>query len=304
MKSGTSSLYEYLSSHPDIFMSKVKEPMHFSRRENWSLGHSNYLKLFKDANKEVFLGEASTEYAKMPFRKGVAKRLYDFNPKARIIYIMRDPYDRIVSQYKFMVKAGEERKPLSHAVKQFSDYLTNSYYAYQLRPYMELFGKEAIFIDVFETMSASPSDFCKRVFQWLKIDDSFVPPNYKEAYHVSPFKLEIIDDHTVIGKTGLNLIRMTKINKALPKALRNWIAKVLSLKTEIDFSSKKFKTEVAVTLNAIRPILFDWICELEEVTGRCYDMWATREISTKISQGDAKFRDEVRKCIEVVLAKG
>jgi hypothetical protein len=79
-----------------------------------------------------------------------------------------------------MVKAGEERKPLSHAIKQFSDYLSSCYYAYQLRPYIELFGKDTLSIDVFETMSASHSDFCKRVFQWLEIDDSFVPQNLKK----------------------------------------------------------------------------------------------------------------------------
>lgn len=89
MKSGTSSLHNYLSSHPDIFMSQVKEPMHFSREDMWSKGNDDYLGLFADAKNEKYLGESSTEYTKLPFRDGVAKRLYEFNPEAKLIYIAR-----------------------------------------------------------------------------------------------------------------------------------------------------------------------------------------------------------------------
>lgn len=46
MKSGTSSLFAYLGNHPEIFTSPVKEPMHFSRKENWSKGNDKYLSLF------------------------------------------------------------------------------------------------------------------------------------------------------------------------------------------------------------------------------------------------------------------
>ena len=45
MKSGTTSLYVYMKSHPEIFMSPEKEPMHFSNEENWTKGNDEYLAL-------------------------------------------------------------------------------------------------------------------------------------------------------------------------------------------------------------------------------------------------------------------
>ena len=110
MKSGTTSLCQCLGTHPDIFMVPVKEPMHFSREEKWSQGNETYLRLFADAKNEIYVGEGTTEYSKRPFREGVAQRLYEFNSSARIIYVMRDPFDRIVSQHKHMVKMRSESR--------------------------------------------------------------------------------------------------------------------------------------------------------------------------------------------------
>src|SRR5688500_10257249 len=91
MKSGTSSVYKGLSEHPAIFMAPA-EPMHFSRPENWSRGHKEYLRLFQHASDEEYLGEASVEYTKRPFWSGVAERIHEFNPDARMLYVMRDPF--------------------------------------------------------------------------------------------------------------------------------------------------------------------------------------------------------------------
>jgi hypothetical protein len=275
MKSGTSSLKEYLGCHPDIFMSQVKEPMHFSREENWSHGNEKYLKLFADATNETYVGEASTEYTKLPFREGVAKRLYDFNSSARLLYLMRDPFNRIVSQYKHMVKEGQEKRSLSDAIKSFSDYLTNSYYAYQLRPYLELFEREAMFIDTFEAMIESPEDFCKRIFRWLKIDDSFIPPNPYHVYHRSPSKIQFISDESLIGKAALRLRHSLIVNKLVPRFFFKWIANVLPKKFEMDFLSEDFQKEVTVTRDAVTPILNGWIYELEKLTGSIYELWPT-----------------------------
>ncbi|MCK7578197.1 MAG: sulfotransferase [Chromatiales bacterium] len=106
MKSGTSTLYEYLSVHPQIFMSPVKEPSYFVDRETleqiwpdmaemgfWR-GEEYYLDLFKDADQHIAIGEASTNYAKLPRVSGVAERIATFAPEAKIIFMMRDPVER------------------------------------------------------------------------------------------------------------------------------------------------------------------------------------------------------------------
>src|SRR3954452_11245731 len=68
-KSGTTSLYEYLKGHPDVFMSVVKEPCYFAR--DLALDDSGnflvygrddklYYDLFEDAGGAKRAGEGST----------------------------------------------------------------------------------------------------------------------------------------------------------------------------------------------------------------------------------------------------
>src|SRR5512145_1642656 len=81
-KAGTTSLYQYLSKHSDVFMSPVKEPHYFSQvapdaamRFTYAYksvqDEASYRKLFRGASKERALGEASTSYLwdeKVPVR--------------------------------------------------------------------------------------------------------------------------------------------------------------------------------------------------------------------------------------------
>jgi hypothetical protein len=303
MKSATSSLYNYLESHPDIFLSEVKEPMHFSRKENWSFGNTKYLGLFANATDEAYVGEGSTEYTKLPFREGVAKRLYDFSPGARLVYVIRDPMNRTVSQYKHMVNAGEEKRSLADAIKAPSDYLTNSYYAYQLRPYLELFGREAIFIDTSEALAESPVDFCRRIFRWLNIDESFIPQNLHRVYHASPTEFQKFDDCTLTGKAMLRVRQSPIANKIVPKSCRKWIARVLPRKFHVDFSSVDFLREVSIIHDAVSPILCSWIDELEKLTCLSFRIWPTHRISITGPTIPSQLTKEIEKSLAVILGK-
>ena len=64
-KCGTTTLFSWLSEHPNVFMSRVKEPNHFNKDFNFPKyrDKNDYLKLFKDANyQHVCIGEASPYY--------------------------------------------------------------------------------------------------------------------------------------------------------------------------------------------------------------------------------------------------
>ena len=104
MKSGTSSLHEYIGDHPDLFMAEPKEPMYFSQNDDWRAGFDDYMKLFADRTNETWFGESSTEYTKLPQYSDVAPKLHECNPNARLIYIMRDPVERSLSHYWHVVK--------------------------------------------------------------------------------------------------------------------------------------------------------------------------------------------------------
>ena len=154
---------------PAIYMSPVKEPMHFSDAENYCERTAEYLRLFDGASDERYLAEGSTEYTKRPKREGVASRIRQFNPQAQLIYLMRDPFARLVSHYRHEVRKGRENRSLLQALERRSDYMTTGHYAYQLEPYLKSFGPRAVYLETFESLSSSPEAFCARLFEWLEI---------------------------------------------------------------------------------------------------------------------------------------
>jgi hypothetical protein len=87
-------------------MCPVKEPEHFSRPDQVPCLTEQYLRLFKGASDEPYLAEGSTGYTKRPASEGVAERIHAFNPDARLIYVMRDPFERLVSHYRHTVRKG------------------------------------------------------------------------------------------------------------------------------------------------------------------------------------------------------
>ncbi|MGH7508348.1 MAG: sulfotransferase family protein [Gemmatimonadales bacterium] len=284
MKSGTSSLCVHLSEHPAVFMSPVKEPEHFSRPESVSLRTKQYLRLFRGASNEAYLAEGSTEYTKRPAYDGVAERIHAFNPDARLIYVMRDPFARLVSHYRHMTRKGKEKESLPHAISRPSYYLLFSYYAYQLRPYLQRFGQRSIYLDTFESFVASPVGFCARLFEWLGIDASFVPPSAGERLNVSPEALETYDEHSLRVRLARGLNRYLRYHPRLGRLVtdraRAWYRTLLPKESVRRADSVAFAREVQVARRAVQPLLADWIAELEALTGRSYDEWLSREAGT------------------------
>jgi hypothetical protein len=104
---GTTSMYEYLNDHPEIFMSPIKEPHYFGS----DLTNKNrqteleYLKNFKSWNDEIYAGEASIMYL---FSQHAAKEIKEFNPAAKIIILLRNPVDFLNSYHAHLLSLGFE----------------------------------------------------------------------------------------------------------------------------------------------------------------------------------------------------
>jgi hypothetical protein len=284
MKSGTTSLCTHLSEHPAVFMSPVKEPEHFSSPESTSRRTEQYLRLFRGASDEVYLAEGSTGYTKRPIYEGVAERIHAFNPDARLVYVMRDPFARMVSHYRHHVRKGLERASLPQALRQPSGYLPCSHYAYQLRPYLQLFGRGAIFLDTFESLAASPAGFCARLFEWLGIDASFTPPSAGQRMNVSLETLETYDERSYRVRLARSLTRYLRrhprLRRLIPEGLRAWYRTLLPRQTVRTADSEEFAQEMKAARCAVQPLLVRWIAELEDLTGRSYGDWPSREGAT------------------------
>ena len=132
-KSGTTALHDFLNQHPQIFMSKVKEPHFFCtdfHRESDAFHDSQlffhfrdeetYLKLFSDLTTEKVIGESSTGYL---YSKEAAKQIHDFNPEAKILIVLREPTSFLYSVHSQVLNINaetEEEKKLRRGVKLLS----------------------------------------------------------------------------------------------------------------------------------------------------------------------------------------
>lgn len=147
-KSGTTSLYNYLDEHPDVYMSPIKEPNHFSsdiepekfnkafkkhEREkridldeylNGNMDYKlwgdyvqkweQYRKLFKNVKHEKAIGEVSNSYL---FSQVAAKNIIEKLPQVKIIMMLRNPMERAFSHYLANMRDGKTIKNFREEVE-------------------------------------------------------------------------------------------------------------------------------------------------------------------------------------------
>lgn len=277
MKSGTTSIHNYLNTHPEIFMSKKpKEPRYFVKELNWSKGEDWYLSLFELAGDARIIGESSTDYTKLPVYQGVAQNIASFNPEARIIYIMRDPVERSISHYWWDVQYSAEGRNMLTAIQKVT-YLTDfSYYAMQLEPYINIFGRERVMVLTLEELSTAPDKIFPQLFEWLGVDPSFQIPSLNQRYNTSPEKVKKVFGSSILSHLRGSLLWNAMKRIISPSARRNAI-KLLSRPVEREIS------EVDQVIDYLRPIQQKQTEELCTLLGREFLEWKTL-YGTKIPQ--------------------
>lgn len=178
MKCATSTLHEQLARRSRFFMSEPKEPNFFNDLALYPAGMADYEKLFAAAKSDQITGESSTHYTKLPTYQGTAERIFQHTPQARLVYVMRDPVDRLVSQYIHQWTERAVDVPLSEAVRQLPEYISYSCYARQLAPFLELFDKQQVMLVFFEHLVKNRATELERVARFLG-DSSSEPYEWK-----------------------------------------------------------------------------------------------------------------------------
>lgn len=187
LKCGTTSLHHYLSLHPEIGMSRPKELNFFVSEINWPLGGDWYASRFSAA--DPVRGESSPHYTNEPRFSGVAERMRDLIPETRLVYIVRDPIDRMLSHFLHNVAGGYEQRSLTEALAdRESGYVHRGLYAMQLDPYLERFPREQIAIVTREELKAERRGTMRRLFAFLGVDDGFSSPQFSREWETGSGK--------------------------------------------------------------------------------------------------------------------
>ena len=185
MKCATTSLHYYLGLHPEISMSQEKELNFFIREGNWHRGIEWYRSNF--AGEAKICGESSPNYANYPFSRGVPERIYSCIPEAKLIYVVRNPIDRIVSHYVHQYAADREDRTLSDALANLdgNPHVCRSKYAMQLEQYLDYFHQSNILIIAQEDLQNRREETLRKVFRFLEVDESFYCQEFLTVKHKS-----------------------------------------------------------------------------------------------------------------------
>lgn len=185
-KCGTTSLHDYLTQHPELYICPKKETYYFledfQRRKFKSYGAistpDEYYALFKDAPEGSTIGEISTNYYAYPTS---AKLIREALPKVKIVAILRDPASRAFSSYQMLAKADHEKQEFDSLISAENKYVKRGFYYRQLLPYFELFDRERIKILFFDDLCQKPGEFVRELFEYLGVDPQFVPDMQKRG---------------------------------------------------------------------------------------------------------------------------
>jgi len=187
LKCGTASLHHYPNLHPEADMSRPKELNFFVEELNWPLGPDWYAGHFR-ADARV-RGETSPHYTNRPRFEGVARRMHDLVPDARLVYMVRDPVDRMLSHYVHNAGGGyDDRTPEEAFSDERSAYFDRGRYAYQLEPYVEAFGEERIEIVSREELKRDRAATMRRVFGFLGVDPEFRSEQFEREWETGSAK--------------------------------------------------------------------------------------------------------------------
>ncbi|WP_371742330.1 sulfotransferase [Pseudoruegeria sp. HB172150] len=174
MKSGTSSLRDMLRQHPEIDLYKG-EIHYFDRADLYARGAEWYHGHF-DFSRPALHGDKSPSYSLDP---GTPARLAAYNPGARIVWILRDPVRRLVSNYHHSKRRRPEAMEIAESLARAGAlaarnspmaYLYRSQYDRHLDAFLAHFPRAQQHVTIFEEFLSDSAGQARALAEWLGVD--------------------------------------------------------------------------------------------------------------------------------------
>ena len=243
MRCGTTSLFYYLSEHPEVAPCREKEPHFFSDDAKLARGLEWYRSFWdwRPSYHSIAL-EASPTYSMQPFWPNVPERIHrhgDAN-SFRFLYIIRDPIARIESHLAHQL-SGDNDVTTSEVNEENIAY---SKYAMQLEAYLEHFDRNQIHVLTLGDLSQNPREELKKICHFLEID-----PNYHfDTVKVVRNSRDTVNLHPAINKLRhLDFIR--PLVQLIPPSLRQQLRKYF--KRSDTFETSLDEEEIESVLNEL-----------------------------------------------------
>lgn len=235
-KSGTSSLHYFLQQHPEVFMSKIKEPHFFDNNKMYNKGILFYSKkYFKGSEKCPIRGEATPSY----FSNHVAViprilETYYYNNEIKFIIILRDPVQRAWSHYLHKIRNATENESFEKALllekarlkeNHWVGYFTEGCYASHLQQWFNFFPPKSFYICFIEDLISDPEQFLFDLYNFLMIS-SDIKIDYQTKINTARvpryiWLMKFLAKDSIFKKTTHIILPLT-LRRKIRLSLRQW----------------------------------------------------------------------------------
>lgn len=287
-KAGTTSLYDWLNQHPQIYMTPTKETNFFAFEgeeisypkgsisegylDGFKTSFESYMEQFQGVTNEIAIGEASPSYL---YHTKAAARIKYYCPDVKLIAILRDPVERAYSQFLHHAREGFENcSDFSAALREEDNrilnkwwwgyfYVDGGFYYTQLQRYFEKFDSSKIKVYLYEDLRSNRYDLIKDIFQFLEVDDNFIPDTSTKYNVTGVPKNKFL--HELLSKP--NLLK-TSLRRIIPQGLRRKLAMNLKnanlVKPEFSLEIRKqlieiYREDILKLQNLIQRDLSSWL---------------------------------------------
>jgi hypothetical protein len=265
-KCGTSGLHYYLSLHPETSMSKPKELNFFIAERNYPRGFDWYRAHF-DPRARV-RGESSPNYSAYPQHVGVPERMQAAVPEAKLLYVVRDPIDRIAAHWVHNYAKRREKGDLGATLMHpNTSYLARSHYFMQLQQFLRCFPREQVLLIEQEELRNRRLETLRTVFEFIGVDPDFSHARFSDERHKTSRK-------TRATPLAMRLERIgeTPRGKAIPATFWRAVGNLFPFRSTIDVPDVR----EALPPEALRSLRED-AERLRELTGREFASWSIWE---------------------------
>jgi hypothetical protein len=227
-KAGTTSLHEYLGLHPEVYMSEPKE-LHFLNRDDWRDRVERYRARFPtDA---PVRGESTPAYSMDPWWPGVPARAHELIPDARIVYLVRDPIERLIAQYVENYALHLEQRSFAEALRDFdapsNRVVMASRYADQIERWREHFPDERILVLDQRALLKERRETLRETFEFLGVDPDFTTPAFERLHNVRSNKMRPNRFGLWLYERG-QLQRLRRRTRPLPDRVREPLKRLVA----------------------------------------------------------------------------
>jgi hypothetical protein len=288
-KAGTTALHVALAQHPQLFMSRVKEPKFFLtdgpppraggpgdaatyRQHVWR--RSDYEALFDSAPRGTLRGESTTLYLR---DHAACRRIRRTIPEARLIAVLRDPVDRAHSNWTHLHSAGlepesdfrracalEERR-MAAGWAPFWRYIGQGKYGEQLDHLYSLFPREQVLLLMYRDLREAPVETIDRVCRFLGVEPGCIPEVPAANVTAQASKSRVNEALRVVVRQAASLDTWlpTQVRRLVIGGAERYLQREQGLRQPLTAAERaelipEFETDIGL---------------LERITGQSFDHW-------------------------------